>query len=38
VLLAQQGLSIDDVLKELAQREGFSGLAEKAARKEGGGK
>jgi phosphoribosyl-ATP pyrophosphohydrolase len=33
VLLAQQGLSPDDVLKELDRRFGLSGLAEKAARK-----
>lgn len=32
VLLAQQGLHPDDVLQELARREGLSGLAEKAAR------
>ena len=32
VLLAQQGLHPDDVLKELARREGVSGIAEKAAR------
>jgi phosphoribosyl-ATP pyrophosphohydrolase len=35
VLLAHHGLSIDDVQTELARREGLSGLAEKAARKEG---
>lgn len=34
VMLAQAGLSPDDVLKELARREGLSGLDEKAARKE----
>lgn len=34
VLLAQQGLGPDDVLKELARREGLSGLVEKAARKD----
>lgn len=34
VLLAQQGLKPDDVLNELARREGLSGIAEKAARKE----
>jgi len=33
VLLAQQGLSPDDVLKELDRRFGLSGIAEKAARK-----
>ncbi len=33
VLLAQKGLSADDVLKELARREGMSGIAEKANRK-----
>ena len=32
VLLAQQGLHPDDVLNELARREGMSGFAEKAAR------
>ena len=32
VLLAQQGIHPDEVLKELALREGLSGLAEKAAR------
>ena len=32
VLLAQQGLHPDDVLNELARREGQSGIAEKAAR------
>lgn len=32
VLLAQQGLHPDDVLNELARREGISGIAEKAAR------
>ena len=34
VLLAQQGLSADDVLNELARREGVSGIDEKASRKE----
>lgn len=34
VLLAHHGLSADDVLQELARREGMSGIAEKAARKE----
>ena len=33
VLLAQKGLSADDVLKELARREGVSGIEEKANRK-----
>jgi phosphoribosyl-ATP pyrophosphohydrolase len=33
VLLADMGLSLDDVAAELARREGLSGLAEKAARK-----
>jgi phosphoribosyl-ATP pyrophosphohydrolase len=33
VLLAQNGLSADDVLQELARREGVSGIAEKASRK-----
>ncbi len=32
VLLAQQGLSSDDVLKELERRFGLSGLDEKASR------
>jgi len=32
VLLAEQGLSADDVLKELARRFGVSGHDEKAAR------
>ena len=32
VLLAQQGLHPQDVLNELARREGMSGIAEKAAR------
>lgn len=32
VLLAQQGIHPDEVLNELARREGLSGLAEKAAR------
>ena len=36
VLLAHVGLKPQDVLDELARREGLSGLAEKAARKEGG--
>ncbi len=34
VLLASKGLHPDDVLHELARREGLSGLAEKAARGE----
>ncbi len=34
VLLAQHGLSVDDVLNELARREGLSGLAEKESRKK----
>ncbi|MEH6502557.1 MAG: phosphoribosyl-ATP diphosphatase [Cycloclasticus sp.] len=34
VLLAQQDLSADDVLKELERRFGLSGLDEKAARSE----
>jgi phosphoribosyl-ATP pyrophosphohydrolase len=34
VLLAQQGLGPDDVLKELQRRSGTSGLDEKAARKK----
>jgi len=33
VLLAQQGLGPDDVLKELERRFGLSGLEEKASRK-----
>ncbi len=32
VLLAQQGLGPNDVLNELARREGVSGIAEKASR------
>ena len=32
VLLSQQGLSTDDVLKELARRFGISGIDEKAGR------
>lgn len=32
VLLAQHGLSAQDVLDELARREGVSGIAEKASR------
>lgn len=34
VLLAQQGLRPEDVLNELARREGLSGLLEKASRAE----
>ena len=34
VLLAQQGLSPDDVLQELDRRFGLSGLEEKASRKK----
>ncbi len=34
VLLAQQGIRPEDVLNELARREGLSGLEEKAARKD----
>ena len=33
VLLAQHGLSANDVLQELARREGLSGIAEKESRK-----
>ena len=33
ILLAQFGLTPDDVLKELSRREGISGIEEKAARK-----
>ncbi len=33
VLLAQHGLSANDVLQELARREGVSGIEEKAGRK-----
>ena len=36
VLLAHKGLKPQDVLDELARREGLSGIEEKAARKEGG--
>jgi phosphoribosyl-ATP pyrophosphohydrolase len=35
VLLAEQGLSLNDVLAELDRREGTSGIAEKAARNSG---
>jgi phosphoribosyl-ATP pyrophosphohydrolase len=34
VLLAQHGLSAEDVLNELARREGVSGIAEKAGREK----
>jgi len=34
ILLADAGLSLDDVRAELSRREGISGIAEKAARKE----
>jgi phosphoribosyl-ATP pyrophosphohydrolase len=34
VLLARNGLKAQDVLNELARREGVSGIAEKASRKE----
>ena len=34
VMLAKAGLNPQDVLDELARREGLSGLAEKASRKE----
>jgi len=34
ILLADQGLSLDDVCNELARREGLSGLVEKASRTE----
>lgn len=34
VLLAQHGLSANDVLAELARRDGVSGLVEKAGRKD----
>jgi phosphoribosyl-ATP pyrophosphohydrolase len=33
ILLAHRGLKADDVLNELARREGLSGLEEKASRK-----
>jgi phosphoribosyl-ATP pyrophosphohydrolase len=33
VLLARHGLGPSDVLRELARREGISGLAEKASRR-----
>lgn len=34
VMLSHAGLSAQDVLNELARREGLSGIAEKASRKE----
>ena len=34
VLLAHHGLRVEDVVNELARRQGLSGLAEKAARQE----
>jgi phosphoribosyl-ATP pyrophosphohydrolase len=34
VLLAQHGLSVSDVLDELARREGLSGITEKAGREK----
>jgi len=34
VLLAKHGLSAEDVLNELARREGLSGIVEKESRKE----
>jgi phosphoribosyl-ATP pyrophosphohydrolase len=37
VLLASRGLSVTDVLAELARREGTSGIAEKRSRGAGGG-
>jgi len=38
VMLAQVGLKPQDILDELARREGLSGLAEKASRAEEGAK
>lgn len=35
VLLSHRGLRVEDVANELARRQGVSGLAEKAARKNG---
>lgn len=35
VLLAKHGLNADDVLNELARREGLSGVAEKESRNKG---
>jgi phosphoribosyl-ATP pyrophosphohydrolase len=34
ILLARQGIRPEDVLNELARREGLSGIVEKASRKE----
>ena len=34
VLLAQQGIHPDEILNELARREGLSGIQEKASRKD----
>jgi phosphoribosyl-ATP pyrophosphohydrolase len=34
VLLAQQGIHPDEILAELARREGVSGIDEKSSRKE----
>lgn len=34
VLLTQNGIRVEEVLQELARRQGLSGLAEKAARQE----
>jgi len=36
VLLAQQGIHPDEILNELARREGLSGIAEKASRDQPG--
>ena len=36
VMLTARGVSLSDVLSELERREGISGIAEKAARGEGG--
>jgi len=38
VLLAQQGIHPDEILNELARREGLSGIVEKAGRGNPGGK
>jgi phosphoribosyl-ATP pyrophosphohydrolase len=38
VLLAQQGISPNEILNELARREGLSGLEEKASRNVNAGK
>ncbi|UWQ19310.1 phosphoribosyl-ATP diphosphatase [Jannaschia sp. M317] len=35
VMLSAQGISLDEVMAELARRDGTSGLAEKAARPDG---